>query len=118
VRPPFDRAVAFCGLGNPAAFWVTLEDLPLAVPARIAYRDHYVYQRGDLEHIAGRARELGVAALVTTEKDAMNLPPRAAEMVAPARIFVLRIEIEVDDGDRLVDAVVAARPEMSRALRS
>lgn len=65
---------AFCGLGNPGAFFADLRRWGFTVVAENAFPDHYAYTEADLERLSERARQAGAAALLTTEKDAVNFP--------------------------------------------
>jgi 3-deoxy-D-manno-octulosonic-acid transferase len=70
-----DRPVlAFCGVANPDAFWRTLESIGMPVVKRVAYPDHHRYSPADAAEISALARRSGADALVTTEKDLVNLP--------------------------------------------
>jgi 3-deoxy-D-manno-octulosonic-acid transferase len=77
------NVAAFCGLGTPRSFWRTLEDLGIKVAFRRAFGDHHRYQAGELRRLAEQAAAAGANALVTTEKDAVNLCEDAAALVAP-----------------------------------
>ncbi len=90
------RTAAFCGLANPMSFWDTLATLGYSPEFRTAFPDHYRYRSSDFEEL----RRPG-AVLLTTEKDAVKLPPQAG-------IWYLRIGITVDQESaflRTVDAV-------------
>src|SRR5258706_1163634 len=82
----FARAGAFCGLGVPRAFWRTLEELGIEPAWRREFRDHHFYTESDLRSLAH-----DVDSLLTTEKDAMNLRRGAADILAPVKLFWLRI---------------------------
>jgi hypothetical protein len=43
---------------------------------------------------------------VTTEKDAMNLSPEAAQTVSPLKMYYLRIGIEIEDEARLLQRIL------------
>lgn len=76
VRPEAlkDRAVvAFAGIGRPAKFFATLEDLGCRIVARHAFPDHHPYRRAAVERLRAAAKTAG-AVLVTTAKDAVRLP--------------------------------------------
>ena len=85
----FGTVAAFCGLGNPRAFWQTLEELEIDVAFRWAFGDHHHYKPAELERLAKQATECGAEALVTTEKDMMNFCDHAAAIVAPLQIAVV-----------------------------
>jgi tetraacyldisaccharide 4'-kinase len=65
---------AFCGIGNPEAFFTDLQRWHVPVVERRVFRDHHKYSRGNIEQLQRAAREAGATGLVTTEKDAQNLP--------------------------------------------
>ena len=69
-----ERAVAFCGLGNPDSFWQTLDGLGIAPAFTWVFGDHHHYRPRELRRLAAQARSCGASVLLTTEKDAMNLP--------------------------------------------
>ncbi len=89
-------AAAFCGLGNPRAFWRTLEQLEVDVQFRWAFRDHHHYRPYELERLAKQAVDCGAQTLLTTEKDMINLCDHAASVIAPCRLAWLKIGIEID----------------------
>jgi 3-deoxy-D-manno-octulosonic-acid transferase len=90
---------AFCGLGQPRTFWRTLETLDVHAAPRLVFPDHHRYTAGDLEEIGRQARAAGAQALVTTEKDLMNLP---AGVAPPLKIYCLRIGIEIENEAELL----------------
>ena len=65
--------LAFCGLANPCAFLNSLEQIGLNVVKLISFPDHHWFSRNDLENLSRQAVDMGVKALVTTEKDAARL---------------------------------------------
>jgi tetraacyldisaccharide 4'-kinase len=103
--PHFGRAAAFCGLGNPRSFWSTLEELSLPVCFRWAFGDHHSYRADELRRLAQQAIAHGAECLVTTEKDAVNLPGDASAIVAPLRLYWLRIGVEIEREDELIKLI-------------
>ncbi|MGO9272525.1 MAG: tetraacyldisaccharide 4'-kinase [Terriglobia bacterium] len=83
---------AFCGLGNPDAFFADLRAWGFTVAGETAFRDHHVYRGAELPDLEARALRAGAAALLTTEKDAMNLP---SDAVTRLPIFACAIELEL-----------------------
>jgi tetraacyldisaccharide 4'-kinase len=67
------QVFAFCGIGNPKAFFTDLRRWHVDVAGSKAFRDHHHYSPEDLRQIEEDAKAVGAAALVTTEKDAQNL---------------------------------------------
>ena len=64
---------AFCGLGNPEAFFRDLERWGLAVCGHATFPDHYRYKQKDVDSLRLAGKQAGANAFVTTEKDAQNL---------------------------------------------
>jgi len=103
------RAAAFCGLANPGSFWRTLTGLGCRPVFRWTFPDHHHYRPRQLRRLAAQARHRGAEVLLTTEKDIMNLPEGAAGLVAPLKLYWLRIGLEVDDEERFLAALTPAR---------
>jgi tetraacyldisaccharide 4'-kinase len=66
--------LAFCGIGNPDAFFDDLSRWHVSVAERKAVSDHHKYSARELERLQSRAEACGAVGLVTTEKDAENFP--------------------------------------------
>lgn len=96
---PEGPVAAFCGLGQPRTFWRTLETLGIQAAPRLVFPDHHRYTARDLEEIGRQAAAAGAHALVTTEKDMMNLPAGAAP---PLKVYCLRIGIEIENEAELL----------------
>ena len=64
---------AFCGLGNPDAFFRDLGNWGLAICGQAIFADHHRYTRRDISAVKQAAKQAGANAFVTTEKDAQNL---------------------------------------------
>jgi len=67
------KVAAFCGIGNPQAFFADLRRWGLSLTAEDAFPDHHVYTGEEIRRLADTARRKGVAALVTTQKDAVKI---------------------------------------------
>jgi tetraacyldisaccharide 4'-kinase len=64
---------AFCGIGNPQAFFDDLSRWNVPVAGESIFRDHHRYTAADLGRLEKAAQRAGTIAFVTTEKDAENL---------------------------------------------
>jgi tetraacyldisaccharide 4'-kinase len=106
-HPPEGPLAAFCGLANPASFWGTLKALRIEPVFTWAFDDHHSYHWTELQRLAGQARVNSSSVLLTTEKDAANLPERAAEILMDAlvELYWLKIGIQVDDEAGLVTLI-------------
>ena len=94
---------AFCALANPASFWRTLAGLGCRPLRCWKFGDHHHYKPAELKRMAADAKAAGAEVLLTTEKDFMNLPPDAAQLVAPLRLLWLEAEVEVDRESELLE---------------
>ncbi len=101
--------LAFAGIGNPRAFFADLCVCGLQVVGTERFRDHHLYTVKDLLKLERRAREVEAEALVTTEKDAVNLP-QAFRKGLELPLRVVRMELQVERGRELVKRIV----EMAR----
>ncbi len=106
-RPPFGRAGAFCGLGNPQAFRKTLLELGVTPVEWIEFQDHHRYRVHELRRIARSMHAAGADALVTTEKDAVNLCDACDDLCAPLPIYWLQIGMHIDREEEFVREIEA-----------
>src|SRR5262249_23556448 len=104
--PGFRRVAAFCGLGSPSGFLRTLHDLDLDIVFRWTFGDHHRYRPDELRRIAKQASNAGAEALVTTEKDVMNLGENAAALVAPHKLYWLKIAVEINNEEELLRRIL------------
>ena len=85
---------ALSGIGNPLAFELTLRRLGAARVRRLRFPDHHRYAAADVQRISGLAAN--VDAVVTTEKDAVRLPPEVWEL---QNVWILRCEMQFVRGE-------------------
>jgi tetraacyldisaccharide 4'-kinase len=98
------KVAAFCGIGNPAAFFADLRAWLFQVVAESAFPDHHVYRRRELDNISALSRKAGAEALLTTHKDLMNLPP---DWDAPMPLFACCIQPEIEEKMEFERALLA-----------
>ena len=88
---------AFCGVGNPGAFFVNLSQWGFKVAGTATYPDHHVYTKHEFAMMVlalkRPAGSRGVNYVLTTEKDAQNLPLQEYEGEIPILACVIRSEI-------------------------
>jgi 3-deoxy-D-manno-octulosonic-acid transferase len=98
---------AFCGLANPASFWGTLRALHLPPVFHWAFDDHHHYACSQVERLSAQARMHGSSVLLTTEKDAMNLPDSTSEVLATAgvELYWLKIGVVIEKEDQLLELI-------------
>jgi tetraacyldisaccharide 4'-kinase len=69
-----DPFLAFCGIGNPDAFFDDLSRWHVPVVEKQPFSDHHKYSMRELGQLQSRVEACGAVGLITTEKDAENLP--------------------------------------------
>lgn len=80
------KLVAFAGIAHPESFFASLTDLQLHLAAQTAFPDHCTYQPTDLVELLALCSRLGADLLITTEKDAVRLPPDFRRLVVTAHL--------------------------------
>jgi tetraacyldisaccharide 4'-kinase len=99
---------AFCGLGNPDAFFRDLGNWGVAICGQAVFPDHHRYTRRDISAVKKAGKRLGAQAFVTTEKDAQNLSGLAFEE-APLYIAVIDLVVTPEaDFRNVLDQTLAA----------
>jgi tetraacyldisaccharide 4'-kinase len=102
---PARRLLAFAGIGRPAKFFATLERLGGELTATAEFADHHPFTAAELQTLERRAVQQR-AALITTEKDAVRLPPGWR-----GRVAILPVELSFAEPrrlDALLDRVLPA----------
>lgn len=94
------RVGLVCGIALPASFRRTVEALGARLAALRAFPDHHAYRPEDLRDL-----DPTVDLWLTTEKDATKLPP---SWPGAASLWVVPIELELEDEDALLDRLEAA----------
>ncbi len=63
------KIYAFCGIGNPQAFFNTLKETGLNITGSKIFNDHHRYTADDLTQISRHAEKANANLAITTEKD-------------------------------------------------
>jgi tetraacyldisaccharide 4'-kinase len=83
---------AFCGIGNPEAFFRDLESWHVPVAGSRGFRDHHHYAPEDVALLEQAASQANAKAFITTEKDAQNLAGLAFPSL-PVYVSMITLEI-------------------------
>ena len=100
-----DRVGVFCGLGNPRSFYRTLDALDTQYVDCVEFQDHHRYLPNELTRVAQQFHRQGAVALVTTEKDAVNLCQDADELLAPLPLYWLKIGMRIEGEAELMTEI-------------
>jgi tetraacyldisaccharide 4'-kinase len=87
---------AFCGVGNPDAFFSDLVSWRVELAGERAFRDHYAYSELDVERLEAAADKVSAADFVTTEKDAANLAHAGGRFRRPVWVAVIDFVISAE----------------------
>ena len=102
-EPP--PAYAWCGLGNPDAFFADLRGAGITLREAACFGDHKGPSPDELEAMDAEAAHVGAARFICTEKDAVKL---TADHLAALTLPLYAAEQRVDGGEALL-AFVKAR---------
>ncbi len=112
------RVLLLSGVARPAAFRRTVEALGAAVVAERVYPDHHPFAEAEVDEALAVLGPSGCDWLLTTEKDAVRLPPSRA---GDPRLRVLRVEAEIVAGGAALDQhlaeALAGNPSLPSAPR-
>lgn len=95
-------AIAFCGLGNPAAFRHTLRRMRIEPVEWYEFDDHHQYRPQEIRRLARHARDVGAEVLLTTAKDSVNLDPDYPAIVKEIQLCWLDIRTEIEGREELL----------------
>lgn len=96
---------AFCGTGNPAAFFWDLERWGLRVSGTARFPDHYKFTQRRINELEEFAGEMGAKAMVCTEKDLLNL---GGLQFSRFPVYTCRIALKPADPAGLWKAILEA----------
>ncbi len=96
---------AFCGIGNPSAFFDDLLRWGVQVKGRRAFRDHHRYAAAETERLERDALAAGAEAMICTEKDVFNLRDALPQRLP---VYACRIGLALRDPELFWRAVLGA----------
>ncbi len=89
------RFLAFCGIGNPAAFFDDLRHWGFQAIQERGFADHHAYTASEAAELEQAAASCGADALLCTEKDVWNL--REVKF-STLPVYCCRISFELPEG--------------------
>jgi len=107
-----ERVFAFCGIGNPQAFFRTLSNLGADIVGTGVFDDHYRYTAQDMQTIREQARSRKADLALTTQKDWTKITQ--TEIPGPPPLLAyLAIDLKITAGGEsltaLIDRVLGGR---------
>jgi len=86
------KIFAFCGIGNPDAFFNTIKKLGCELVSSEIFDDHYHYTDKDIDAISAHADEFKADLILTTQKDWTKIAPLTS---ANKSIPIAYLEVEI-----------------------
>lgn len=90
------RVFAFCGIGNPQAFFRTLSQLNADLVGSQVYDDHYHCTLADMRSLCDRATQAQAQFLLTTEKNFADI--KALDISTELPLGYLEVELQFTKG--------------------
>ncbi|MEN6576461.1 MAG: tetraacyldisaccharide 4'-kinase [Phycisphaerales bacterium] len=99
------RVFAFCGIGNPQAFFRTIERLGAMPAGTKVFDDHHHYTAEDVLAVHNEARRRQAPLVLTTQKDwtkvAQSTLPKGEPLLA-----YLAIDLRITSGEEMLTALI------------
>ncbi len=95
--------LVLCGIANPASFVQTVTDAGGRVRRVLAYPDHHPYTPSNLDRAMSLAAATGASCIVTTEKDAVRVPP---DHTIVNHLAILDITLRLISGENALEKIV------------
>lgn len=100
------RVFAFCGVGNPASFRKSLENLGAELAGFRIFPDHHVYTLSELQELNASAKSIKPDAIVITQKDRVKIRNRLFAWEFP--LWTLKIEFCIVSGNEIFENKINA----------
>lgn len=111
VRPLADftgqSVAAMAGIARPERFYSDLQQQGMHVVWQRSFADHHRYSAAEVQSAFAAARQAGAQALLTTEKDAANLPEALLHQ-SPLPVYAAQLEFRCARATDLLAQVQAA----------
>lgn len=91
------KVLGFCGLGNPQQFFDTIRQLTQTPPIAKTFPDHHKYSENEIDEMIQAAEKQDCRFIITTEKDAVNLPSSAANF---PKILIVEISCVLTEKEK------------------
>ncbi|MBP7053013.1 MAG: tetraacyldisaccharide 4'-kinase [Phycisphaerae bacterium] len=99
------RVFAFCGIGNPHAFFRTVEELHTIFAGSEVFDDHHRYTAEDMLAVRRRAQERRASLILTTQKDWTKATQCTVPPGGPPLAY-LAVEARITAGEEMLTALI------------
>ncbi len=97
------RVAAFCGIGNPAGFRLTLSRLGCELIDLREFPDHHPYSREDVRELTNWTNSLDVALVLTTHKDLVKLE---LDQLGRRPLWAVAVGLEIVSGQDALESLL------------
>ncbi len=107
---------ALTAIAQPERFIDDLQRNGLNVVAQYTFADHHRYTLAEIQNVFAAVQQAGATAILTTEKDAANLPDELWQTALPLPIYAVQLRFHVVEADALKDFVlrrIQPQPQLS-----
>ena len=94
----------FCGIASPRGFEQLIMRMSGELRFRRRFLGHHRYEEEELDRLFLQAKNAGADVMVTTEKDAVRIPPNYKSLIP---FYYVRMEIEITEGFEDFEEAVA-----------
>ncbi len=109
------RPLAFCGIARPESFFTMLTQAARPPASTMTFPDHHRYTARDTNRLLDQARRIGADGFLTTEKDAVKLPPALRDRLSPiGPLLVPQLEVTFVDEPLVLAQLVSLVPRLDR----
>jgi tetraacyldisaccharide 4'-kinase len=99
------RVAALSAIGNPSSFESMIGELGGILSARFRFRDHQTIPIAELDRVGLESCTTGAEAIVTTEKDAVKMPPLKNALPLLALQVAMQVEAETEFLNAVTEAL-------------
>ena len=106
------KIFAFCGIGNPEAFFSTIRKTGAQLVGSKIFNDHYAYANNDIDDIYEEAMYLGARLVLSTQKDWTKISskkPPAADIPFAYLVMEMKFTDGVDKLKQLIEKTLTGK---------
>lgn len=100
------KVLALSSIGHPESFERTLAELGALLVEKVRFPDHHWYRETELREVGEEALRRGAELIVTTEKDAVRIPPRTK---SPVKLIYLVIKLRIVKGREILEELLVCQ---------
>lgn len=100
------KVLALSSLGHPESFERTLAELGALLVEKVRFPDHHWYGEAELREVGEQALRKGAEFIITTEKDAIRIPPGTK---SPVELLYLTVKMKIVRGEEILKELLCKK---------